>query len=75
MKSEFLRDMEIVCLVTPLAGVRIEMNREVSKSRISEVTPLAGVRIEIPRQWPPPGAYPVTPLAGVGIEIAGGNPQ
>ena len=44
--------VEMVCMVTPLAGVWIEITGELNISRRILVTPLAGVWIEIMKQPP-----------------------
>ena len=56
-------------LVTPLAGVWIEIHPRVRNLPDGAVTPLAGVWIEIPFLLNPNPAIIVTPLAGVWIEI------
>ena len=56
-------------MVTPLAGVRIEIGSGRCRSRRKPVTPLAGVRIEISSLAWVRGPGIVTPLAGVRIEM------
>ena len=56
-------------MVTPLAGVWIEIGVPINQENYNLVTPLAGVWIEI---YDVQSSYPyvmVTPLAGVWIEI------
>ena len=56
-------------IVTPLAGVWIEISQRVELLRNSIVTPLAGVWIEIELSELSVSSLSVTPLAGVWIEI------
>ena len=56
-------------VVTPLAGVWIEILPAASVSNQHSVTPLAGVWIEIAPYIISPPAAIVTPLAGVWIEM------
>ena len=56
-------------MVTPLAGVWIEISVILTFPSFSTVTPLAGVWIEMCPAHILRGGLPVTPLAGVWIEI------
>ena len=56
-------------LVTPYAGVGIEIFENRKGFSCFFVTPYAGVGIEIDELLPDAGARSVTPYAGVGIEI------
>ncbi len=63
------RIQAVLLIVTPLAGVWIEMGNP-SWSRCGRaVTPLAGVWIEMITSYVVSDAVSVTPLAGVWIEI------
>ena len=57
-------------MVTPLAGVWIEIYCPRCKVEYIIVTPLAGVWIEISMEDRVPAEPEVTPLAGVWIEIS-----
>ncbi len=59
-------------MVTPLAGVWIEIGLSPMSARRITVTPLAGVWIEMPRGSQKMQGCSVTPLAGVWIEISAG---
>ena len=56
-------------IVTPLAGVWIEISHASLKNRLFIVTPLVGVWIEIPAHVFLSALLLVTPLVGVWIEI------
>ena len=55
--------------VTPLAGVWVEIWKNIRKDIPSGVTPLAGVWVEIIGEQIEKYKSPVTPLAGVWVEI------
>ena len=59
-------------MVTPLAGVWIEISVAASVAISDTVTPLAGVWIEIISKCGVSDCYAVTPLAGVWIEMSRG---
>ena len=61
--------LNTVRLVTPLAGVWIEIGRCSQSARRTRVTPLAGVWIEIAKRANQRLLSLVTPLAGVWIEM------
>ena len=63
-----------VGLVTPLAGVRIEISEIRRGHKRASVTPLAGVRIEIVPSRQPRHRDIVTPFTGVRIEMTQGAP-
>ena len=65
--------INFVRLVTPLAGVWIEIASNVKEEIKMEVPPLAGVWIEIMRPKSRSGCPQVTPLAGVWIEMEDKN--
>ena len=56
-------------MVTPFAGVWIEINVSLPLTGYSSVTPFAGVWIEMYTQGMATSAVNVTPFAGVWIEI------
>ena len=62
-------NLNMCYLVTPLAGVWIEINSPKSLYFCVHVTPLAGVWIEMFELRFASGELLVTPLAGVWIEI------
>ena len=55
--------------VAPLAGARIEIDKESEDKNAKLVAPLAGARIEIDPGGSNPGGGDVAPLAGARIEI------
>ena len=69
MKSRFRLWISYISIVTPLAGVWIEIRFINSSAHCLIVTPLAGVWIEIDIWKTDTVEGFVTPLAGVWIEI------
>ena len=58
-----------VKLVTPLAGVWVEIRLLLHRQILPAVTPLAGVWVEIAQKCQSACDSMVTPLAGVWVEI------
>ncbi len=69
MKYRFYRNQIGIGIVTPFAGVWIEILANGSQNKEKGVTPFAGVWIEILPSGYTTLAQNVTPFAGVWIEI------
>ncbi len=69
LKLKYKKAHDKLAVVTPRAGVWIEIGIICPKIAIKTVTPRAGVWIEITRQMVYSASVPVTPRAGVWIEI------
>ena len=73
LKLDCVNTLYVSDLVTPLAGVWIEIHQAMKDMGFTRVTPLAGVWIEIYTVAGKNLTDDVTPLAGVWIEITTGR--